>query len=312
MANKELLDIVHRHLYTRKLDIETGKPVIDRELEVEFLRVIKDNNEKVIKNISASNSQYFHVMHHSQGDVSLLTHNVKMVSCLFPKKLIITSFVRQGAHKYLLASIYDRFRMLIENDIAELYIDTDTHEIDWSPEEMSSEASLSQTGNVYLLTQSFDEIDYNGTIKVSLPWLENARPEDYVEIINKYQLQYDIYCRQIDRLSKIAKNAEELTNSFVKEVEDSFIDIRIALEKAQFELSKKGIKTAIGVVVTAIPFFIPAQNAFVSPEVLSSILGASSMITTVPPVVDSVLDYKNIGKNDNPYWLLWKWNKMKK
>lgn len=35
-----------------------------------------------------------------------------------------------------------------------------------------------------------------------LPWLEEARPEDYAEIMTKYKLEYDICCNHIDKTAK--------------------------------------------------------------------------------------------------------------
>lgn len=311
MNQRELVDIIRKELYTRKLDIATGKPVVDYDLENEFRKVISKNNKRILTTVSNSDSQYFHVMNHVQGNISTLTKNANMVSCLFPRKLIITSFVRQGSFKYLLAGIYERFRLLIENDIIELYIDADEYEMDWSPDNSNKRPDIMQTDNIYLLTQSYDTLNYEGYIKISLPWLMNARQEDYIELITRYNLQFENYSRQIDKISKIAKNPDELSNLFIDEVKDAFIDIKIELEKAQSELFKKGIKTAVGTIVTAIPFLLPPDNSFLSPELLGSIFGATNIISTVPPLIDSGFDIKNAGK-ENPYWLLWKWNNIKK
>ena len=154
--------------------------------------------------------------------------------------------------------------------------------------------------NMHLLTHSYDALNYEGYNKVNLPWLMNARQEDYIELICKYSLQFENYSRQIDRITRIAKNPEELSNLFINEVKDAFIDIRISLKKAQSGLLKKGIKTIIGTVATAIPFVLPLKNSFISPELLGSILGTTNIISTIPPIVDSSFDIKNAGR-DNPY-----------
>ena len=310
MNQSELIDVIRRQLYTRRIDIKTGKPIADYDLLEEFQRVVKKNNERIIKTISNSNSQYFHVLNHFQGDVSDLTESANIVSCLFPKRLIITSFVRQGEFKYLLASIYERFGTLIENDIIELYVDFSEYETAWVPENNEKRPDTMKEKNIHLLTQSYTTLDYNQDIKVSLPWLQNARHEDYIELVNKYNLQFDNYSRQIDKIAKIAKNPNELTSLLINETKDAFIDIRIALEKTQTELMKKGIKTIVGAIATAIPFLVPIDNAYISPELLGSILGATNVISTVPPIIDSSFEISKIGR-ENPYWLLWKWNKVK-
>lgn len=311
MHQSELVDIIRKELYTRKLDIKTGKPVVDNDLENEFRKVASENNKRILTTVSSSDSQYFHVINHVQGDVSVLTENANIVSCLFPKKLIITSFAKQGSFKYLLAAIYERFKLLLENDIIDLYVDIDEYEVDWEPDHNNKKPHIMQSSNIHLLTQSYDTLNYEGYIKINLPWLMNARQEDYIELISKYNLQYENYSRQIDKITKIAKNPEELSNLFIGEVKDAFIDIRISLEKAQSELLKKGIKTAIGTVATAIPFVLPLENSFISPELLGSILGATNFISTIPPIIDSGFDIKSVGR-ENPYWLLWKWNTIKR
>ncbi len=311
MSQKELVDIIRKELYTRKIDILTGKPVVDNDLEKEFRKVILENNKRILTTVSNSDSQYFHVINHVQGNITTLTENANMVSCLFPKKLIISSFIRQGSFKYLLAGIYERFKLLLENDIIDLYVITDEYDMDWKPNRDNEQPEILCSDSIHLLTQSYDMLNYDGYIKINLPWLINARQEDYIELISKYNLQFENYSRQIDKITKIAKNPDELSNLFVREVQDAFIDIRISLEKSQSELFKKGIKTAIGTVATAIPFLLPLENSYISSELLASILGATNIISTIPPIIDSGFDIKNTGR-ENPYWLLWKWNNIKK
>lgn len=311
MENKDLLDIIHRHLFSRKLDIHTGKPVIDVDLEQEFFKIISQNNNRILSKIKSSNGQYFHVLNHVQGDLSTLTHNVKIVSNLLPKKLIITSFVKQGSFKHLLSGIYERFKVYLENGLIELYIDTEEHEMYWKPDLNNKKAlpQTMQTENIQLLTQSYDKLNYDNTLKFALPWLENARPEDYIEIINKNKLQYAMYCNHIDKLCAAAQDPNSLTSSLIKEANDAFLEIQIALEKSKAELIKKGIRTSIGIVATAIPFVIPPTE-IISAETLATFLGATNLISTVPSLIDNCFDYTRIAKTDNPYWLLWKWNQI--
>ena len=305
---RELLDIIRRQLYTRKLDMSTGKIIVDNELLFEFQDAVKKNNDRIISTISSSASQYFHVINHLQGDVSELTYNANMLSCLLPKKLIVTSFVEQENFKYLLASLYERFKLPIENSIIELYIDTDKYPTNWTPSNNKKKPETLEKSNIHLLTQSYNPLNYDNYIKIALPWLINARHEDYIELIDKYSLQFDNYSKQIDKITKVAKTPDELSHLLVSEIKDAFIDIRISLEKTQAELYKKGLKTFVGAVATAIPFLVPIDNSIISPELLGSILGATNIFSTIPPIIDSGFDLTRAGR-DNPYWLLWKWNR---
>ncbi len=93
----------------------------------------------------------------------------------------------------------------------------------------------------------------------------------------------------------------------IAEIKDAFIDIRIALEKKSIELNKKGLATVVGVVLTTIPMLIPKDIANISPDLIAGLLGATTLIGTVPPLLDSFID-KRAEKKDNPYWLAHQYN----
>ena len=309
MANDKLLECIYNYLYTRKIDLETGKGYIDEKVINDLIMQSKNNNKWILENIESSDGQYFHVLNYVDGCAETLKQDVNMISCLFPKRLIITSFIKQNNWKYLLANIYNDYKEFLKSGLLDLYIETENTAADWGPN--NNNGFLPDTmknDKIMLLTYSYNRINYEG-IKILLPWLNNARPEDYLELIEKYNLQFDIYCKQIDKICKVAKSPEELTHLFVNEVKDAFIDIRIALENKKEELRRKGINTTIGSIVTAIPFLLPNSIDVVSPELLSGILGATNVITTLPPIFGSIRDITECEKF-NEYWLLWKWNKI--
>lgn len=309
MAREKLLSDIHEYLYTRRINLETGQGYIENETIERLIRQAKIENKWILENIENSGGQFFNVLNYVNGHVGELKQNINMLSCLFPKRLIVTSFMIQDDWKYLLANIYNDYKEFIKAGLIDLYIETREQSAEWDLNNNNEfYPETIENSKIMLLTHSYSNINYEG-IRILLPWLYNARTEDYLELIEKYDLQFDIYCRQIDKICKAAREPEELTQLFIKEVNDAFIDIRIALENKKEELFKKGINATIGSVVTAIPFLIPKEIGIISPEILSGILGATNVLATLPPVFGSVRDILKCEKF-NEYWLLWKWNQI--
>lgn len=309
MSQDRLMDSIHAYYYTRKIDFRTRKAYMESSKLDELLHIAKEENTKLLNRIAHTDSQYFHLLNYADGYASDLKQNIKMISCLFPKRLIITSFMKQGTLDALLLTAYNDFERFYRAGIMELYVELEERAPDWSPEKnQNTLPKTMKSSNILLLTHSHSELDYE-SIRIVLPWLYNARPGDYLDLIQKYDLQFEIYCQQIDRICKTAKTPEELTQLFVSEVKDAFIDIRIALEKKKEELKRKGISTTIGAIATAIPLLIPSSMGNISPELLSGLLGATNVLTTLPPMIGSIHDLLQCERY-NKYWLLWKWNKI--
>lgn len=315
--DKRFLDVLEKHFFTRKIDLNTGKPFRDIALEMEFYTLIKKENKRIIDTITASSAQYFHVLTYMEQDSgSFINYKnydaIKKVSCLFPNKLIVTTPFKQECSDMLFI-LYYKCRELIKNNLLEFYIDLIERDSTWQPVpgEISSPDTIKNKDDIYILTEDYQSVNFDGKIQVMLPWLQNARAEDYVELINKYKVQYEVYAHHIDKIAGVAMNAEELTSLLIKETKDAFIDIQIALEKKSDELKKKGIATTVGSILTAIPMLIPSDFANISPDLLSGLLGATTLVGTVPPLIDKIIDKHNVSK-DNPYWLLWKWKCISK
>ena len=315
--NKRFLDVLEKYYFTRKIDLNSGKSFRDIALEMEFYTLIEKENKRIIDTITASTSQYFHVLTYMEQDngafINYENYNtIKNISCLLPSKLIVTTPFKQECSEMLFL-LYYKCRELIKNNLLEFYIDLNERDSNWQPipGDVNSPDTIKNKDDVYILTEDYQCLDFEGKIQLMLPWLQNARAEDYVELINKYKVQYEVYAHHIDKITAVAKSAEELTSLLINETKDAFIDIQIALEKKSDELNKKGIATTVGSVLTAIPMFIPSDFANISPDLLSGLLGATTLVGTIPPLVDKIIDRRNVGK-DNPYWLLWKWKCISK
>lgn len=141
---------------------------------------------------------------------------------------------------------------------------------------------------------------------VAMPWIYDARLEDYFEIIQKYKDEFANYNSYISKMAKVASNEFELTRSLATEMRESIIDIQIALEKKQHELRAKGITSTVGLCLTVIPALVPALSQIIDPLILSSILGGGTLMEGL-----KIISEYNAGKcekRNDPFWIMWKWN----
>lgn len=148
-----------------------------------------------------------------------------------------------------------------------------------------------------------EHIPFVEKVFVSLPWLQNARIQDYLDIINSNQTEFVFFNHYLAGLSQMTVNSDEYLKKFIKDFEEATINIQIALDKKKRELKAKGIETTIGVCLTAIPLLLPDKI----PQMVPAILGGGTINQFINQL-SLVQDIMSIGK-DNPFWVLWKWKK---
>lgn len=152
-------------------------------------------------------------------------------------------------------------------------------------------------------------IENNPVIKmmyVGLPWLYNARVEDYIDLINQYENEFENYNSYVRELAKVATNESELTQVLVNQINDLKIDLNIKLDLKKEELKKKGITAVIGVCLTGIPFLISSKYIEIDPNLLSTLVGGASAFECAKVVGKSL--FKNNLSKENPLWVIWKWS----
>ena len=309
MASKELLKAIGNYLYMEKIVSSDGTKMINPIYRNELINAAQIENARIMQDIARTPYQYFNTINSMRNIMDAKA--IGPLACLFPKRVILTSFFEQENRVYVIASIFSKYRLFFENGLMDLYIDTVNRPLDWEPGTSTSDnPETMQNSQIHLLTHSVDDLNYQ-SIEIALPWLANVNPLEYIDLIKKYELQFEIYCRQIDRISESARTPELLTSTLISEVKDAFVDIRICMEKAKDELRRKGKTAVIGAVATAIPFLVPQDAQFISPALLSSLLGATNILTTVPSLFNSYSDIKRTSMYA-PYWLLWKWNNISK
>lgn len=142
---------------------------------------------------------------------------------------------------------------------------------------------------------------------VGLPWLYNARVEDYIDLINRYENEFENYNRYIRDLAKTATDEKELTRNLVNSINDLKIDMQIKLEIKKEELRKKGIFTLVGVCLTAIPYALNMKYKTIDPSLLNGLLGGLSVYECASAMSDGLA--RNSLSRENPLWVIWKWAK---
>lgn len=142
---------------------------------------------------------------------------------------------------------------------------------------------------------------------VGLPWLKNARVEDYFEIVTKYHDYFLRYSFEVKRLAETTDNIDKFQYDLAKNIQEATIDLRIALEKKRNELITKGIVTTIGVCFTTMSILIPNLCSVINPEWLSMVFGGGTLYEFFNGATD-INTMLNMCK-DNTFFPIWEWNR---
>ena len=234
-------------------------------------------------------------------------------ACLFPKRSIIDAgtiiFDDNGCSSVEVYTLeaYLRFRELIRYGI-----------VDFMPIcliiNCNSIRQVENTTQVFINSDpSFLQSNFNAAIKpvnhmlIKIPWLKNARIEDYIDLVKGNQLQFENYGLKVNEVIKL-NNIELISETLIKELNEASIELSILLQTKQKELRTKGIVTTLGICCTIIPFLFPQISEIVEPKLLSSLLGVGT-IKELFNMGNEITEINNIRKSD-PYWIMWKWGKV--
>jgi hypothetical protein len=156
----------------------------------------------------------------------------------------------------------------------------------------------------------FCEITNNmiNKLYIGLPWLKNARVEDYIDIVNKYHDYFLKYSIEVRKAAEATDDINKFQYDLIKDIQEAIIDIRIAFEKKKSELKTKGIITTMGVLFTTMSFLIPDISSVVNPEWLVAILGGGSLYEFFNGANDRI-EMINMCKN-NTFFPIWEWHKV--
>lgn len=157
-------------------------------------------------------------------------------------------------------------------------------------------AQLDQSG-----IGGIEQIPFVDKVFVALPWLQNVRTQDYLDIINSNQTEFTFFNNYLAEISQMSENSIDFLDKFTKDFNDATTNIQIALDKKKRELKWKGIETILSVCITIIPILFPD----IIPQSFSQLFNGGQLKKFVEGF-SLVNDFRSIGK-DNPFWVLWKW-----
>lgn len=278
--------------------------------------ILQDNNVAAQTEIAVWGSdpgQYFQI----NGMNCINKYQLSKFSCFFPGRTIVSAGdIKKNEDYYCIqaSALFNFFfsDIISENDMG-LYTPN-------SVNGNTLKSIVSRSGDKYRIADLDTVLEgKNWTSKnnhivdmmyIGLPWLYNARIEDYIELINKYENEFESYNGFIRELAKTATNEAELTRDLVNKINDLKIDMNIKLEIKKEELWKKGIRTFVGVCLTGIPYLISMKYKEVDPSLLSGLMGGMSAFECADLVSDSLA--RNKLPKDNPLWIIWKWSEKTK
>lgn len=241
--------------------------------------------------------------------------------CLFPKRALIEtsallSYIDMTPHNGESYDLppndfmkqYFRFESLIQHNIAFLY-PIDTHEeiskLDGTIFDSASiiplknVADVSQNGNLTRILQQPD------MFYMAFPWLYNARTEDFIELCDKYPVEFDCLANAVEKIAKASNGQSDLQTDVLKELKDALINLQISFEKKKAVLKAKGITTVVGIALTCVPFAVSNYFDNFDPSMLQTILGSASILGS-KDILEDFFSLKKEG-NVNPYWVIWRW-----
>lgn len=166
---------------------------------------------------------------------------------------------------------------------------------------LDKEINVLNPDDIFLSTEKIDKLYFE------FPWLYGVGIEDYINIVNKNRTLYDKYCITIQKFIKAVHNGDYST--LKQEMKEANNSIKIELEKAQNNLKRKGIQTAVSIAFTFIPIVLPLQED--QKIFLSTLLGTTSVNNVFKSLSDEIATLHEIGKS-SPFWLMYQWQKKVK
>lgn len=220
-------------------------------------------------------------------------------------------FYESGSTNNKVIKRYIAFRELFKNQIAFFaptsgFID----DFPFSSDPYDFLTPLLNNGYKKVNSSNFHQIKDNmlNNLYIGLPWLKNARVEDYIEIVNKYHDYFLKYSIEVRKAADATDDINKFHYDLIKDIQEAIIDIRIALEKKKSELKTKGIVTSIGVLFTTMSFLIPDVYSVINPEWLSAILGGGALYEFFNGAND-INEMINMCK-DNTFFPIWEWHRV--
>lgn len=248
-------------------------------------------------------------------------NNISNYMCLFPKRSLIEtsvllSYLDMTPHN---GEGYDmppndfykqffRFQNIVSHGIAYLY---PIKEIEEDRSSIFSSSSIIPMKNVAEVKpgNNWTKAAYDHhRMFIALPWLYNASSDDFLEISEKYPLEFEHFSHAVEDIALANNNSEtDLQEQIYIDLRDAIDNIQIACEKEKAKLKVHGITTFVGIALTCLPFVRPQLFANIDPSIYQTVIGGIS-ICDGSKLLEKFVSLKKEGI-ENPYWVIWKWKK---
>lgn len=146
------------------------------------------------------------------------------------------------------------------------------------------------------------QTDYKNLV-VELPWLKNARIEDFIELKEKYKLEYERFQLKTDELMCAAQSGTSIESILAKEYNEASLEIRRIILNRKSEMNRKGKEVAVGIICTVIPIALNQVGInLLDSQTVGAVIGGTTIYCGIKEFFANHRTEK-----DNPYWILYKW-----
>jgi hypothetical protein len=153
---------------------------------------------------------------------------------------------------------------------------------------------------------SREELTDSNTQLFTIPWLPGARLEDYIELVNTFPDEFELYLRIMEKFFEGRSDPDKITVEWIKEVSYGIKRIDVIFKNKQRELSAKGFDVGAGMLLTLGTLMLPETMAALKPS-----LAALFSSKTAYDGLRWLYDYRQAKKlvSSENHWLLWRLTK---
>jgi hypothetical protein len=139
---------------------------------------------------------------------------------------------------------------------------------------------------------------------MTLPWLLGARLEDYVDVVQEFPEEFELYSGSLAKFLKTDKDVD--ATEWIKEISHGVRRIDVIFKNKQRELNAKGLDVGVGMLFTLGTLFLP--------EALASMKPALAALFSSKTAYDGIrwfYDYQQAAKllSSENYWIMWRLKK---
>lgn len=291
-------------------------------------RVFKNDQEKIDK-LRDIVFEYYNAYKYNDMKGQYISVNpsrchkksIENYMCLFPRRTLVET---HGLMSYMdltphqgesydmppddFYNKYYQFEKLIRNDLAFLYPISNDGERSEFTENVFNVEIIRPLSNVAYVSQGgrFNTVlEDSEKFFLAFPWLYNANVDSYIDICDKYPIEFEHMAITIENLALSSNGEANFDESAFRLLKEAFVNLKIGFDIKKQELKRKGITAVLGIALTCVPFIVPDFFTSVNPALFQTIIGGKTLIDSFD-VLNEFFQLKTEGVTD-PFWVVWKW-----